>query len=156
MNLLAAFLVVSALVAIWVALVRPWLRTKDWAAGFFAKIETFEITVYKKSESILWARFLQLLGAVLTALASLGEFDLTPLFPFLPDKWKWVPGILPMVVSLAGWIQERMRKDTTKPLEVVALPEDKPPELAAAVSRAEAATDRAVVAAETAKAQGAV
>lgn len=123
MKLLAVFLVLTAFVALYVVWLRPWLRDKPWAAGFFAKIESVEILFYKKSESILWARFLQLMGAVLAALASLGSLDLTPLFPFLPDKYKWVPGALPLVVTVAGWMQEKMRKDTSKPLEVVAMPE---------------------------------
>lgn len=153
MKLLAAFLVLSALIAAWVVWIRPWLRDKPWAAGFFAKIEPFEIAFYKKSESILWARFLQFVGLLVPFLQFVGAIDITPYAAIIPDGWG---PYLMLVVFVCGAIGAALRKDTTKPLEVAALPEDKPPELAAAVSRAEAATDRAVVAAETAKATGTV
>lgn len=153
MKLLIAFLALTALVALYVVWLRPWLRGKDWAAGFFAWFEPFELWAYKKSESILWARFLQAVGLLVPLLQFVGAIDITPYLAIIPDGYG---PYLMLFIFVAGQIGEKLRKDTTKPLEVVALPEDKPPELAAAVSRAEAANDRVVVAVEKAKEQGTV
>lgn len=157
MKTLATLLVIAALVAVWVVWVRPAIRDKPWAAGFFAKIEPFEIALWKKSETIFWERSKHAFAVALAVLPQIGVFDPTPFIGFIPEKHRWWVILIPSVaLALDGLVGEMLRNRTTKPVEVVALPEDKPPEVAAAVARAEAATDRAVVAVETAKATGAV
>src|SRR6266576_5965272 len=68
---------------------RSWLKTKPWASGFFSAIEPWEIFLYKKSETILWARFKMLVGSLLTILTVLGEIDLTPVMPLVPEQYQF-------------------------------------------------------------------
>lgn len=137
---------------------RAWLKTKPWAQSFFAWIEPIETALYKKSETLLVGRLMWVGGFFVTAYDSLAMFlpslDLTPIsnrvLSFVPDDMR------PLVVSsalagiglLIGWL----RKRTTKPLEVVAVPDDAPPAVAAAVDKVEAANAQAVAAATAAKA----
>ncbi len=137
MILLVPIIILTLLVVAYVAGGRDWLKRRAWMARFFAWIEPIEIKLWRKSETILWARFLQGLGLLLTFLSSLGEFDLSPLFPFLPDSWHWLPPTLPLMVSLAGALNEQMRKATSTPLELVEVPDEKPPAVAAAIAAAD-------------------
>jgi hypothetical protein len=147
---LIALLSVAAFVAIYVVWLRPWLRTKSWAEGFFHRIEKFEILFYKKSESILWARFLQAVGLLVPLLQFIGAIDITPYMAIIPEGWG--PYCL-LAVFIAGQIGERLRKDTTKPLGVVALPEAAiTPAVERAEQKAEAANANLTAAVETAKA----
>ena len=126
MYWLIALGVLTIVVAIWAALVRPWMRTQWWASDFLGAIEPFERFAYLKSESVLWARLKQFVGVVLTALTQLGAVDITPLLPIIPDVYDeyviigW--NMLPMIIAAVGWIDERMRtEDTTKPIELVSV-----------------------------------
>lgn len=150
---LAILALVTVLLALYVVIIRPRIRDKPWAQGFFKTIEPIEIKLWSKSESILWARFLQVLGVLLTFLAQIGQFDMTPFMPFIPDRYKWIPALLPLIVTAAGVINEALRKDVTTPLAVVAMPSDAPPAAKAAVTKAEVATEKAVVAVEAAEAK---
>ncbi len=149
MTLFIALAVLTLLIVIYVAGGRTWLQRQPWAAGFFRWIEPIEIKCWRKSETLLWARFLQALGLVLTALSSLGQFDLSPIMPFLPDRYRWVPSMLPLIISMAGSLNEQLRKATTKPLELVELPDALPPAVAAAVATADATKEMAVEAVKT-------
>jgi hypothetical protein len=120
MNVLAFLIGLTAFVALYVVSLRPWLRDKSWAAGFFARIEPVEIALWKKSESILWARFLQAVGLVVPLLQFIGAVDITPYLAIVPDGY--APYLL-LFVFVAGQIGEQLRRDTTKPLDVVARPE---------------------------------
>lgn len=148
MKITLAILIAVILVASWVLWVRPWLRNKEWARGFFDLIEPIERRLWLKSETILWGRFLQGLGVVLAALTQLGEIDLTPLLLFVPEQYREQAraflALVPMVVTLAGLMTSRLRKDTTKPLEVVALSPSADPDVKAAAAQAEAAIAAAV------------
>lgn len=146
MILFVTIAILALLIAAYAAGGRKWLKTKPWMAGFFAKIEPMEILLWRKSESILWARFLQGLGLLLTALTALGTFDLSPLFPLLPDKYRWVQPMLPLIISAAGAMNEALRRSTSKPLELVEVPDAAPPRVAAAVATAEATKEIAVAA----------
>lgn len=144
-------LAVLVLAVVWYAAYgREWLKAKPWAAGFFAAIEPLEILLFKKSETILFARLKIVTGAVLTLLTMLGGIDLTPLMPFVPEKYHGLfqmgINLLPMLITFVGMMDERLRNTTTKPLELVALPETQPvsPEVAAAVEMADAAKVQAV------------
>lgn len=158
MKLLITLGILTLLVALYVTLIRPVLRQSEWAKPFFAHpwVEWLEINLWAKSEAILWARWQQFLGLVLTATGFLGGIDYTVLALLTPD---WIDPYLPLipfVLNITGTIAEALRRDTTKPLAVVALPEVKPPEVAAVVARVEAVNAAATVAVEVAKAEGKV
>lgn len=146
MTVLIALTVLSVLVALYVVFCRPWLRERPWAAGFFAAIEPFEIALYRKSETLLRARFKMLAGVLVTVLSYLGTIDLTPLAALVPVKYQVYSNafvsLLPLLVTLSGAIDEAMRRDTTKPLERVEIPEavKAEPEVAKAEAKADAAT----------------
>lgn len=160
MKTLFAIAIVCALIAIWVLWLRPWMRDKEWAKGFFAAIEPIEIALWRKSETILWARLKMLVGVLLAVLTSLGGIDLTPIMPLVPDQYEGAIrvafNLLPLAITAIGWIDEQLRKDTTKPLEIVALPENKTPELQAAVCQVEATNAAAIETVKVAKEEGAV
>jgi hypothetical protein len=120
MNLIAFLIGLTVVVALYVVWLRPWLRDKTWAAGFFARVEPVEIALWKKSESILWARFLQAVGLVVPFLQLVGAIDIAPYLAIVPEGY--APYLL-LFIFIAGQIGERLRKDTTKPLDVVAMPE---------------------------------
>lgn len=153
MKLFIAITVVTVLFAAYVVWIRPWMRDKPWAQGFFAAIEPIEIALFKKSETLLKARAKMLLGLLLTLLTQIGTLDLTPLMPLVPDEWEPIVkvafNLLPMVLTVGGWVDEKLRDDTSTPLAVVAMPMDAPPEVKAKVAEAAAANTTAVIAVET-------
>lgn len=156
MNILIAVAILLALI-LWYALAgRAWLKSKSWAQGFFAWVEPIEIALFKKSETILFARLLSGLGAILTVLTQLGEINLTPLMPFVPEKYQAVVNVafncLPLLITAVGWMVEKLRNRTTKPIELVAVPESAtPPEVKEAIEVAEIAKVQAVEAVKEAK-----
>lgn len=158
MTIFAIVLFLISLLLTWYALWgRAWLKSKPWAAPFFAWVEPIEVALYKKSETILFARLLSGLGAILTVLTQIGEINLTPFMPFVPEKYQTAVNAavncLPLLISLVGWMVERLRIRTTKPVEIVAIPDAKlTPEAVQAIGVAEAAKDQAVAAVEQAKA----
>lgn len=136
---------------------RAWLRSKPWMAGFFNWIEPWEVALYKKSETILWARLKIVTGLLLTVLTQIGTIDLTPLWPFIPDQYEnWIRNglnLTPLGISIVGWIDEWLRNRTTAPIEVVAMAErDKTPEVKAAEVKLEDAKAEVVAAVQEAKA----
>jgi hypothetical protein len=142
---------------IWYALKgRAWLKTTARGARFLAWIEPYEIVLFKKSETILWARIKVLAGLTLMVLAQLGTIDLSPLIPFVPDQYegliKFAFNLLPLIVALDGSIGEKLRNGTTKPIELIAAPTT--PKTIAAEEKVDAANAVAVAVAEkeTAKA----
>lgn len=143
--------VLTAVITVYVVWLRKWLKTKSWAQGFFNLVEPIEIALYRKSETIFFARLKIAIGIILTALTSIGTIDLSPFMPLVPDKWEGYIraafGLLPLVISLMGWIDERLRIDTTKPIEFLALPPTALPATKAAVAEAEVAISVAVAAA---------
>lgn len=122
-----AVIVLGALVG-WYALKgRAWLKTKPWAQGFFAWIEPIEIFLYKKSTTILWARFKMLIGGLLSILTIMGEIDLTPIMPLVPEQYQfWLATffkVLPVAVIAIGWVDQGLRNQTSLPIEIVSLPD---------------------------------
>lgn len=152
----------SALAAVltWYALWgRDWFKNKPWAAWVFDWIEPFEIALYKKSETILFARLKMLSGVILMALTQIGTIDLTPIMPFVPDAYepyvRVAFNLLPLVLTLMGVIDEKLRNATTKPIELVAVADKVVAEsekLTVAVEMADAAKDVAVQAVAETKA----
>lgn len=142
-------LVLAVLLAVYALWGREWLKSKPWAAPFFAWIEPIEIALFQKSETILFARLKIVTGALLTLLANLGTVDLTPLMPFVPEKWQpYVHAafnFLPLIISAVGWMDEQLRKKTTKPIELVAVPAAAvTSEVAVAIAQADEAKEQAV------------
>jgi hypothetical protein len=126
MNSLIILAAISVAVVLWYALGGlAWLKSKPRAQKFFAAVEPFEIAQYKKSETILLARLKMLLGATLAVLTSLGQIDLTPIMLFVPaerqDVVRALFNLLPLIITLVGLMDGRLRRRTTKPIELVAI-----------------------------------
>lgn len=155
---LAIILILLAVLLIWYAISgRDWLKSKPWAQPFFGWIEPIEIKLFKKSQTILFARLKIVSGLILTGLTQAGAIDLTPFMPFVPEQYQAYVNIavnsLPMALTLMGWIDEQLRNKTTLPIEVVAVAEkDVTPKVAAAVMLLEDVKVEAVQAAVEAKA----
>lgn len=160
----AALSVIVPVYALWL---RKRLKPKPWMAWLYRSKfgEWFELTFFKKSETILFGRFLQFVGYVLTSVAGLGDVDLTPFYALFPESLAWLPPLMPLIISLCGHAVVALRLDTTKPVEQVALPEAvKPetpmatpvPEVTAKIKAAEIANQEVAEAIEAAKATGAV
>lgn len=154
--------VVVALALVWSLWMRNWLKAQDWgwSNAFFAWIEPIEIKLWHNSKTIFIARLKIVTGLLLTLGTQLGAVDISPLMPLVPDAWepivRLVWNLLPLTLTLLGWLDERLRKETTMPLEVVALPEQKPPEVAAAIAKVEAVNEQVKTVVEEAKAEGKV
>lgn len=148
MKWLFASAVLTALVMAYATVVRPWMRNTTWGCDVLKAIEPFERWVYLKSETLLVARWHQFVGVVLSVVGFLGGIDWSLVALLTPD---WIDPYLPampLILNVIGTVFEALRRDSTKPIEVVALPQDKPPEVAAAVEKLELAKKEAVAAAE--------
>lgn len=158
MKIVVILLILTGLIAIYVTWLRPWLREQPWAQGFFTHpvIEWMELKLWAKSESILWARWQQFLGIVLAVTGALGGIDWSAVAILTPDYIDPFLPAAPLILNVLGTIAEALRRDTTKPLEVVALPAEKPPEVIAAVARVDAATAAARVVVEDEREKGAL
>jgi hypothetical protein len=149
--LILAVLVVSLLAyALWL---RPWLKRQAFAAGFFAWIEPIEIRLYRKSETVLVGRLLELGGLFVTAYDAVAVFvsslDLTPITTRILDTFAVPPDMRGLVVTAflaaLGRVITWLRAQTTKPLELVAAREaDLSVAASAAIAQADAAKDQAV------------
>jgi hypothetical protein len=141
-------LFVLALVVFWVLWGRNAMKRQPWAAGFFNAVEPIERWLWDKSETILWSRFLIVVGLlppILDQLKILGDGGLLEVIPEQYRPW------LSLTITLCGIVSEVLRRSTTKPLEIVSLPENKPPAVAEAVERAEATKLEAVAAVKEAR-----
>ncbi|MBR0687360.1 hypothetical protein JQ594_15620 [Bradyrhizobium manausense] len=144
------FLVILAAVyALWG---RAWAKRQPWAASFFAWVEPIELALYKKSETILLGRLLWTGGLFVTAYDSLAVFvsslDLTPITTRVMDAISIPPDMRGLAVTafiaLLGRAITWLRTQTTKPLELVAVPNELSVAASAALAQAEAAKDQAV------------
>lgn len=155
MKAILILLILTAVVVFYALYGREWLKTKGWGLRFLAWIEPVEIFLYRKSATILVARFKQLMGATVWLLIQLGQIDLATIAPFIPEKYRWLLSLAPFGLNLLGMIDEALRNRQTKPIELVALPDKAvTPAIAQAVATAEIAKVEAVavVKAETEKA----
>lgn len=144
---IVAFLLVYAIV------LRPWLKKQAWAQGFFASIDMLESALFKKSETILVGRLLWVGGLFVTFYDGLATFvhslDITPLTTRIFD-WLQIPPDMrnlsaTAAIGIIGLIINKLRKTTTKPLELVAVPDAQvTPAAAQAMAKAETAKDQAV------------
>jgi hypothetical protein len=151
MTFLIILAIIAGLIIFYALKGRAWLKTKPWAQGFFALIEPVEIVLFRKSETILFARLKMLTGLLLMILSQIGTIDLTPFMPFVPDQWepyvRAAFNLLPLIITLVGWMDENLRKTTTKPIELVAVPDkvaEANPKIADAIATAEVAKTEAV------------
>lgn len=154
----AILLFVSAIIAVWVLWGRCWLKERPWAwsQAFFRWIEPVEILLYKKSETILWARWRQFAGYLVAILLFVGGLDASLITMAFPEHWQKFAPLVPLAISLSGHMAEFLRDRTTKPIEIVALPEHGtvPLPVVEAVVKAEVAKEEAVAAVKEAKAEG--
>jgi hypothetical protein len=108
-----------------------------------------ERALFKNSETILFARLKVVTGLLLAVLTYMSGVDLSPVLAVLPAAWQphaqAIIAMLPLLLSLVGMADERLRNTTTKPIEIVAT-EGKPvpPQVAIAVADAELAKETAV------------
>lgn len=154
---MTTFLLVLALIValafIYALVLRPWLKKQSWAQGFFAKVDTVESALFKKSETILVGRLLWVGGLFVTFYDGLATFvhslDITPLTTRIFD-WLQIPPDMrnlsaTALVGIIGLMINRLRARTTKPLELVAIPDAKVTRAAAvAMAQADIAKDEAV------------
>lgn len=129
MSILLYLLGAVVLFVVAYTLARPWLKTKPWAARYFEVVEVAEIAIFKKSETILFARLKIVTGVALVLLTEAGHVDITPLLPFLKEEHRaWVASalsLLPLILSALGMVDEYLRKRTTQPLADVAAKDEK-------------------------------
>ncbi|MET4263903.1 hypothetical protein ABIA95_000160 [Bradyrhizobium sp. LA8.1] len=156
LAILALLGVVLTWYAIWG---REILKRSPWFQPLFDWIEPWEVTLYKKSQTILFARLKMISGVVLMVLTQAGTIDLTPIMPLVPDAYepylRIAFNLLPLVLTLMGAVDEKLRNATTLPIEVVAVTDKdvaENPKVAAAVETAVAAKAEAVAAVQEAKA----
>lgn len=161
---MTAFLLVLAVVALigvlYALVIRPWLKKQGWAQSFFAWIDPIELALFKKSETILVGRLLWIGGLFVTCYDAAATFmhslDLTPLTTRVFD-WLQIPPDMRSLsmsafIGIIGLLINRLRKTTTKPLALVAVPDAKlPPAAAQAMANAEVAKEQAVQAVAEAK-----
>lgn len=148
MKLLVGLTVITVLVALYVVWLRPWMKQTDWGRAALDKIEPIERVAWWKSETILWNRFKVLVGTLLTALVAI---DWNTVAPIIPEKYRGIALAAPTIfTAIDGLIGERLRRDTTVPLEIVGMRTDAPPSVKAAAAEAKVAADNAATAAKEA------
>lgn len=160
MTILIVLLLVTLLVLVWVLHGRSWLKARPWgwSRRLFAWLDPIEIALWRKSETILFARFKVLIGVVLTLLTNLGQLDLTPLVAVFPERHQSIARtfitFIPLTITMLGMVDEYLRRTTTKPLDVVSVSDMAPAEVKAAVREVEKTNREAVATVNEAKAEG--
>lgn len=146
---------IVALLFIYALVVRPWLKSKPWAAGFFAKMDTIELALFQKSETILIGRLFWIGGLFVTFYDGIAVFfaslDMTPITTRILDWIHIPPDMRGLTVTAAlaaiGRLITWLRATTTQPLELVAV-SDKDvaanPKVAEAIAMADATKAEAV------------
>jgi len=143
MKLIIPLIVLTTLVLVWVLWGRAWLKRQSWAWSqrFFTWIEPVEILLWGKSETVMWSRYLMLLGALPVVLDQLSLFNTPELIGLVPEQYRaW----LMLTFTVMGIISEIQRRLSTKPLAIVAVPDNPPVEVAVAIAQAQSAEDMAV------------
>lgn len=153
MTILIVLAVITGLLLWYAMRGRDWLKTKPWAEKFFALIEPAEIFLFKKSQAILVGRLLWFGGGLVTVYDSIAVFasslDLTPIttrvLSSVPEDMRGL--VVSSIFGLIGLVINWLRKRTTKPIELVAVPDKvvaENPALAQAVATADAAKTEAI------------
>lgn len=131
MKTLIILALITALL-LWYALQgRDWLKSKPWpwVQKFFAWIEPIEILLFRKSQTILVGRMLWLGGGLVTAYDMVAVFasslDLTPIttrvLSGVPEDMRGL--VVSSIFGLIGLMINWLRQRTTKPVEMVAVPD---------------------------------
>lgn len=170
--LLWALVVVSVVITTYVLFGREQLkkiecRQKEdpsgpqWAVRWFAFWEPWEILLWRKSRTLLFARFKMFIGTLLTFLTQTQSIDLTPMTMFVSEKWRpyvqFAIDTTPMAITVLGLMDEKLRWGTTEPVEMKAVrEEDVPDHVRAAIIEADRARNAAVAKIKVAKADGEV
>lgn len=151
---------IVALALIYALVLRPWLKKQAWAQRFFAWVDPIELALFKKSETILVGRLLWIGGLFVTLYDGTATFvhslDMTPLTTRIFD-WLQIPPDMRSLsmsafIGILGLMINRLRKTTTKPLALVAVPDASLlPAAAQAIAQAEVAKEAAVQAVAEAK-----
>jgi nitrate reductase gamma subunit len=142
MTILIAVAVIAVLIAFYVVWLRPRMKATAWGQAFLSKIEPMERILYWKSETMLWSRFKVFFGTVMTTLVAV---DWNSVAPLIPEKYRSLVLVLPTIfVALDGLMGEKMRRETTQPLEVVAMRTDAPVELKLEAAEAKLKTAQTV------------
>ena len=127
MKILIALALLALVLTWYITWGREWFKTTEWGSRFLSWVEPFELALYRKSQTILFARLKMVSGVILMALTQLGTIDLTPIMPFVPDQYELYVRVafnmLPLVLTLMGAIDEKLRNVTTLPIEIVAVPD---------------------------------
>jgi hypothetical protein len=150
----------TAFVLVWSVFLRPWLRTKPSMAWFFRLkvVEWIELNIYKKSETLALSRWLAALGGLLTGLTQIDPAMLTMVTQVsaavLPEWAQRFATALPLLITVAGFLGEFLRRDTGKPVELIGIPADAPSEVKAAVREVDAAVAQAKAVVAEAQDQG--
>jgi hypothetical protein len=153
-------LILIGLTLAYALVLRPWLKNQAWAQRFFAWAEPAELALFKKSETVLVGRLVWLGGLIVGAydgfVAYFSSMNVEPLttrimdFAHIPQDLRGLT--LSAAVTGLGLAIVRLRKKTTKPIELVAVSDAKtPPAAAQAMAQAEVAKDNAVQAVAEAK-----
>ena len=149
-------------ILLWYAIIgRAWLKTKPPTESFFSWIEPAEIALYRKSETLLIGRLLSIGAGLVTAYdtlaAAFSSLDLTPLttrifdFAHVPQDMRGIAGTA--MITGIGLLISWLRKRTTKPVELIEVPEKSiTPKIAEAIAMADATKTEAVAAVTEAKA----
>lgn len=152
---LGVLLVLAGVIALYALVLRPWLKNKVWAQGFFAKIDALELALFKKSETVLVGRLLWVGSGLVTLYDAASVFmrslDLTPVTTrvfdalHVPQDLRGVA--LSAFVTAIGFVMVYLRKQVTKPIELVAVSDKdvaENPRVAEAIAMADATKTEAV------------
>jgi hypothetical protein len=163
MTLLWIVAGVSVLAASWSLFFRDFLerQTWPWSQAFFNWLKPIEIRFWRNSKTIFMARLKMIVGALLSLFTQIGTISLEPLvMVFPPERQAFVRillGLIPLILTVLGVIDEYLRRETTKPIELVAVDASKlPPDTKQALDIAEMAKAEAVAAVVTAQSEGTV
>jgi hypothetical protein len=161
MKFIFGLAIFTSLALLWSLWGRDWLKAKGWgwSNAFFAWLEPIEAVLWRNSKTIFIARLKVLNGLLLTAFTNLGAINIEPIMPIVPEGWEptvriaW--NMVPLILSLLGWMDEHLRNHTTEPIVKTSLTEaeKQQPEVAAAVAKFEEAKAEVAAVAETVKAQ---
>ncbi len=153
--MIAAFSIALVLLVCWIAWGRSWLKARPWrwSQWLFSIVEPAERWLWNKSKTILWSRFLMLLGALPWFLDQIQLLNIPALLAVIPAGYQ---SYISLVFVVIGIISEIIRRYTTKPLALVELPDNAPFSVTQAVAVAEIAEADAVAAVRQAKAEGTV
>jgi hypothetical protein len=83
---LLVLLALSILLTVYALLIRPWLRKRGLAPRWFEAVDRIELALFKKSETILFARLKVAVGILLSLLTDLSGMDLAPVLTFVPPE----------------------------------------------------------------------